>query len=120
MQQHIGGRQQVRKLFFLDTVDLLLQRLMIGDALHVFVLYMIERAGKKTARTAGRVHNGFAEFRINAIHHKASDGAWSIEFARIARRLQIFKDLFVNITKQMAFAGAGKVNFVQLVDHLAQ
>ncbi len=61
---------------FLDTVDLLLQRLMIGDALHVFVLYMIERAGKKTARTAGRVHNGFAEFRINAIHHKASDGAW--------------------------------------------
>ncbi len=40
-----------------------------------------------------------------------------IEFARIARRLQIFKDLFVNITKQMAFAGAGKVNFVQLVDH---
>ena len=39
---------------FLDTVDLLLQRLMIGDALHVFVLYAIERAGKKTARTAGR------------------------------------------------------------------
>lgn len=69
---------------------------------------------------AGRVHNGFTEFRINAIHHKASDGAWSIEFARIARRLQIFKDLFVNITKQMAFAGAGKVNFVQLVDHLTQ
>ena len=39
VQQHIGGRQQVRKLFFLNTVDLLLQRLMIGDALHVFVLY---------------------------------------------------------------------------------
>ena len=120
MQQHIGGRQQVRELFFLHAVDLLLQRLVIGHALYVFVFYVIERAGEEAAGAAGRVHNRLAELRINAIDHKAGDGAWGIKLTGIARRLQIFEDLFVNVAEQVALAGAGEVDFVELVDHLTQ
>ena len=57
VQQHIGGRQQVRELFFLHAVDLLLQRLVIGHALHVVVFYVIECAGEEAAGAAGRIHN---------------------------------------------------------------
>ena len=34
--------------------------------------------------------------------------------------MQIFEDLFVNVAEQVALAGAGEVDFVQLVDHLTQ
>jgi hypothetical protein len=81
---------------------------------------VIERAGEEAAGAAGRVHNRLAEFRIDAIDHKAGDGARGIELTGIARRLQIFEDLFVDVAEQVAFAGAGEVDFVELVDHLTQ
>lgn len=97
-----------------------MQRLVIGHALHVVVFYVIERAGEEAAGAAGRVHNRLAELRIDAIDHKAGDGARGIKLTGIARRLQIFEDLFVNVAEQVALAGAGEVDFVELVDHLTQ
>lgn len=97
-----------------------MQRLVIGYALHVVVFYVIECAGEEAAGAAGWVHNRLAELRIDAIDHKAGDGARGIKLTGITRRLQIFEDLFVNIAEKVAFAGAGEVNFVELVDHLTQ
>jgi hypothetical protein len=43
--------------------------------------------------------------------------ARGIELTRIAGALQVAQDLFVDIAKQVTFAGAAEVDFVELVDH---
>ena len=81
--------------FFLDAVNLLLQRPMVFGGFYL-LFQVVYGAGKKTAGATGRVHNAFAQLRVDAVHHKAGDGSGRIEFTGVTGALQITKNLFVD------------------------
>lgn len=88
---------------FLYAVDLLLQRFMVFGGFDVVLFHMVEGAGEEAAGTARRIHDRLAQFRVDAIDHKARYRTWGIELTRIPGALQVAQDLFVDIAKQMAF-----------------
>ena len=73
---------------------------------------MVKGAGEKAAGPAGRVHDPLAEFGVDAVDHKAGDGAGGVELARVTGTLQVAQDLLVDVAKQVALAAVGKVDLV--------
>ena len=56
---------------------------------------------------------------VDAVDHEGGDGPGRVVLARIARRLQVVQDLFVDVAKMLAFAQVVEIHLGDLVDHLA-
>ena len=90
----------------------------------LFVLWPLDMAlahvpqgtGQETAGTAGRIKQGFARLRVDTVHHEGGYGAGRVVLARIARRLQIVQNLFVDVAEMLAFAQVVEVDLVDLVE----
>src|SRR5262245_18464163 len=80
---------------------------------------MLYGADEKAACPAGRVHNRFADARIDLLDDELSDGPRRVELASITCGLKVSKKLFVDVTKHVAVVGGIKVDSVDLVDDLA-
>ncbi|CQH57818.1 Uncharacterised protein [Yersinia enterocolitica] len=108
------------KLLFLDAENLLLQYLMVFGGVDVMHFDVVKRTGQKTTGAARRIHNRLTQLRVDTVDHKTRHGTRGIELTRISGALQVAKDLFVDIAKQMAFLAAAEVDFIELIDHLTQ
>ena len=58
-------------------------------------------------------------FRVDAVHHEGGHGTGRVVLARVASRLQVVEDLFVDVAEMPAFAQVVEVDLVDPVDHLA-
>jgi hypothetical protein len=56
--------------------------------------------------------------RVDAVGHKGSDGARRVVLARIAGRLQIVENLFVELTEMPPLVEIVEIDLVDLVQHL--
>ncbi len=82
--------------------------------------HVLDRAGQKTAGAAGRVEQGLAGTRIDAVDHEGGDGPRRVELARIAGRLQVVEQLLVELAEVPALVEVVEVDQVDLVDDLPQ
>jgi hypothetical protein len=76
------------------------------------------RSWPVSAGAAGRVENNLAELGVDLLDDELGDGAGSIELTRIARRLEVFKELLVDVAEHVAVIGGIEVDAVDLVDDL--
>ncbi|MNX97609.1 hypothetical protein D3C86_1299820 [compost metagenome] len=82
---------------------------------------MLNSAGEEAARTAGRVHDLFVQFRVDHAHHEFGDRARGVKLAGVTGVLQVAQQLLVEIAELVALLGLIEVHaFLNLVDHLAQ
>jgi hypothetical protein len=110
----------VRQRFLLHAVDTLLQSLAVIGGFDLLV-QVLDGAGKKAAGATGRVEDSLPELGVEHIDHELGDGAGGVVFARVPGRLQIGKDLFVDVVEQVTVAGFIEVHILfDGVDHLAQ
>ena len=86
--------------------------------LDVALAHVAQRSGQEAAGAAGRVEQGLAGPGVEAVDHEGGDGPGRVVLARIARRLQVVQDLFVDIAKMLAFAQVVEIDLGDLVDHL--
>jgi len=83
------------------------------------LLHVADGAGQKAAGAAGGVEQRFAGLRVDALNHEGGKRAWGVIFTRIAGRLQVVQNLFVDFAKMLALRQAVEIHIADLVDHLA-
>ena len=120
MQEHVGDTQHVGQLLLLGGPQARLHRLFIGDALHMALAHVADRAGEEAAGAHGGVEQQLAGFGIHPLHHEAGYPSGRVVLARIAGALQIVEQLFVDVAEVFALGEIVEVNAVDLVDHLPQ
>ena len=124
VEEHVGGAEEVRKLFFLYTADA------FGDGLsvrgtwfpHAFDLIFepIDSCGQEASSAAGGVEHGFALFQagVDPLHHELGDGARGIEFAGISGAAQVIENLLIDPSHLSAGLHIVEVDdFVELLDN---
>ena len=82
--------------------------------------FVLDGAGQETAGTAGRIKYHLVQLWIEPINDELSNGAGSVELARVSRALQVFQNLFINRTERVAIVAVVEIDLVYLVDHLPQ
>ena len=82
---------------------------------------MLDGAGEKAAGAAGRVEKGLPELGVEHVDHELGNGPGGIVFPGVPGRLQVGKDLFVDVVEQVAVAGFVEVYILfDGVDHLTE
>jgi len=119
VQQHVGDAQHVRKLFLFHSAQRSLHAPLVLRGLHVTATHVAQRAGEKSAGTAGGVEKNLARLRVDALGHEAGDGARRVVLARVAGALQIIEDLLVEVAKVLTLGEVVEVDGGNLVHHLA-
>ena len=120
MEHHVGHGQHVGQRLFLDSVDGVLQD---GHVLRCFglLLEMLDGTGEKAARTAGRIENRLAQTWVENIDHELRHSTRSVVFASIASRLQIGKNLLVNVVEEVPVLRGVEIHILfNRVDDLPQ
>ena len=105
-------------MLLLDACKAVLDLAFVGLGLGLLA-QVLNGADKKAAGAAGGVEEGFTETGIDLLDDELGDGARGVELAGIARRLQILKQLFVNVAEHVAVIGGVEVDAVDLVDDLS-
>ena len=108
----------MRKMLLLDACEAVLDLAFMGLGLGLLA-QVLNGANKKAAGAAGRVEHAFAEAGIDLLDDELGDGARGIKLAGVARRLQVFEELFVNVAEHVAVIGGVEVDAVDLVDDLS-
>ena len=76
---------------------------------------------QEAAGAAGGVEHGFAQARVEQLHHQPHQGARGVELAGVAGRVaHLAQQVFVQRTQRVQFVAGGEVDGVHLVDHVAQ
>ena len=87
VQQHIGHAQHMRQLFLLHHTQGGLQGRLILGSLDIALAHVAQSAGQKSARTAGRVEQGFAGARVDEIDHERRSRRGACSTRRHYRRI---------------------------------
>ena len=111
-KQHVGDAKHVRKLLLLHRAQGRLHLRLVLGTLHVALAHVIDGAGEKAAGAAGRIEQDFAGVRVDAVGHKGGDGARRIVFAGVAGRLQVVKNLLVELAKVLALLEVVEIDLV--------
>ncbi len=119
VQDHIGGAEHVWKRLLFDAVHARGERALVGVVVHVVLALVLDGAGEEAAGPAGGVENRLIELRVDTVDDKLGDGAGRVELARVARALEVFEDLLVDVTKGVAVVCAVEVDLADFVDDLA-
>ena len=110
----------MRQRLLLDPQHRALQQIFVVGRLDLFS-QMLDGARQKAARAAGGVQHLLAKLRVDHIDHELRDGSRRVVFARVARALQVFQDLLVEVTEDVPVLGAVEVEtLVESVDDLPQ
>ena len=118
VQEEIGHAQDVREVLFLDAGEAVLDGALVGLGLGLFA-QVLDGADEEAAGAAGWVEDGPAEAGIDLLDDELGDGARGIELAGIARGLEVFEQLFVDVAEHVSVIGGIEVDAVDLVDDLA-
>ena len=118
VQQHVGDGEHVGELLLLHRAQGGLHRRLVLGPLHVMLAHVADRAGQEAAGAAGRVEQDFAGARVDLPRHEGGDGAGGVVLARVAGRLQVVEDLFVDVAEVLALGEVVEVDAVDAVDHL--
>ena len=92
--------------------------LFVLGPLDMVLAHVPQGTGQEAAGAAGGIKQRLARFRVDTVHHECGHSTGRVVLARIARRLQVIEDLFVDVAKMLAFAQVVEVDLVDLVDHL--
>ena len=85
------------------------------------LVQVLDGAGEKAAGAAGRVEKGLPELGVEHVDHELGNGPGGIVFPGVPGRLQVGKDLFVDVVEQVAIAGFVEVQILfDGVDHLTE
>ena len=117
VQQQVGHAQHMRQVLLLDAGEAVLDVALVGFGLGLLA-QVFDGTGEEAAGAAGRVEDGFAELRVDLFDDELRDGTRRVEFAGVARGLQVFEDLLVDVAEHVAVIGCVEVDAVDLVDDL--
>jgi hypothetical protein len=82
--------------------------------------HVVDGAGEEAAGAAGGVDEDFAGLRIDPVGHELGDGPRRVEFPGVAGGLEVAEDFLVDVAEVLALFQAVEVDFLQLVDDLAE
>ena len=119
VQQHVGDAEHVGKLLLFDGAERGLHGLFVLGPPDMALAHVPQGTGQESAGAAGRIEQRLARFRVDPVDHECGHGAGRVVLARIAGRLQVVEDLFVDVAEMLAFAQVVEVDLVDPVDHLA-
>src|SRR5690606_20639192 len=96
----------------------------LGNAFPFFyavglLFQMFNGSREVTTRTATGVENLFTQLGVHHFADKLRNGSWGVELATFTRTLQFFQNGLVEFSKSMAVFSNVEVNFIELVQHLA-
>ena len=110
----------MRQGLLLNAADTLLHSLTVVGGFDLLV-QVLDGAGEKAAGAAGRVEKGLPELGVEHVDHELGNGPGGIVFPGVPGRLQVGKDLFVDVVEQVAVAGFVEVQILfDGVDHLTE
>jgi hypothetical protein len=119
VQQHVGHAQHVRQGLLLHRAQGALHQGLVLRLFHIAFAHVAHGAGQETAGATGRVEQGVAGARVDAVDHERGDRAGRVVFARVAGRLQIVEDLLVDVAEVLAIGQVVEIDLVDAVDDLA-
>ena len=119
MQDHVGCTEHVRQSLLFDAVNAIDQSLLVLSRLDIIFSLMVNGACEEATSTASWVEHAFSELRVDTVDDELGDGSWGIKFTSIPCALQILEDLLINAPKSMAIFGVVEIDFVDLIDNLA-
>lgn len=120
VQQHIGDAKHVRKLLLLERAQRALHFFALLGRFDVVGLHVANGAGQKATGAAGGIKQSLAGARVDAVGHESGDRAGRIVFARIAGRLQVVQQLFIEFAEVATLVEIIEIDLIDLVDHLPQ
>ena len=100
--------------FFSDSAERRLHGLFVLGPLDMALAHVPQGTGQEAAGAAGRIEQRLARFG-RSVHHEGGHSAGRVVLARIARRLQVIEDLFVDVAEMLAFAQVVEVDIVILL-----
>ena len=118
MEQHIGGAQHIRKLFFFHAEHSLFNN---GIILGFVLLFpqMLHSVNEEASRAARKIRCDLAKLWIYFFSDKLRQGTGRVEFAGAAGALQAFQQGFIDHIERMVFFPVIEINTVQQVDGFA-
>ena len=117
VQHHVRHTEQVGHRFLLDAVDRVLEQGFVFNRLDGLT-DIFDSAGQEPAGTAGRVEDRLTELRVNLVHHELRHGTGRVVLPGIARTLEVFQDLLVDLAEEVPVLGLVEINLVDLVRDL--
>ena len=117
VQEEIGHAQDVGQVLLLNAGEAVLDGALVGLGLRLLA-QLLDGADEEASGAAGGVEDGLAEAGIGLLDDELGDGAWGVELAGVARGLEVFEELLVDVAEHVAVIGSVEVDAVDLVDDL--
>lgn len=92
-------------MLLLNAGEAVLDGALVGLGLGLLA-QVLDGADEETAGAAGGVEDCLAEAGIDLFHDELGDGARGIEFAGIARGLEVFEQLLIDVAEHRAAMNA--------------
>ena len=100
MEDKVRHREHIWEWLILGPLDGFIERCDILDRIdRTGSADMFDGIHEESSRSARRIHDGFAELRIDHLSHEFRDGARRIEFSRTSGTLEFAENVFIDVSE---------------------